>query len=387
VGGPAQVELFSLRRHTPNVKACSWCGRKNLPDSTACLECGTPLPTATASPLQTEDPPDSQEPELLDCSNPPPFRFSDRAIPELSELDMPFDYVEGFSRPDWDTVRGSIRERVRSEDLFAAWDFAAQKWLQQLAQDLGGGARVYDSGHFLCVSDADPGTVNTLLNYAEGVLPTIRANLRGAAWIGYHGRHVLLLFSDPDDYYAYVSFFHEAEVSPLSGGVCLGRGYTHIAMPLVNVRSAEHTIVHELVHNLVVHLRLPLWLNEALAMVIESRIERRPFLLDRDEVDRHRQHWNPGTIQEFWAGTAFGIPGESNHLSYKLSEILLNLLLERQVNLVEFIKNADWRDGGQDAALNLLSTDLGALAADFLGPGDWRPRRKTIAALLKLRPT
>jgi hypothetical protein len=297
---------------------------------------------------------------------------------------MGFERVEGFSRPNWDAIRTFIQQRVSAEDLFAAWDFAARLWLRQLCKDLGGEARVYRSAHFLCVSDVPPATTQTLLMFAESVLTVIRNDLQTAAWTGYHGRHVVLFFCDQEDYYAYISFFHREGLNPLSGGVFLGDGYAHVALPFVNPRYAEHTIIHELVHNLLAHLRLPLWLNEGLAMVIERSIERRRFLLDQEVVERHSRQWTEKTIQTFWAGTSFYVPGESNELSYGLAEILVTLLWEKGSAFIEFTKHADWRDAGQDAAIRILATDLGDLVGGFLGPGTWRPQRKAIAELLAL---
>jgi hypothetical protein len=106
---------------------------------------------------------------------------------------------------------------------------------------------------------------------------------------------------------------------------------------------------------------------------------------DKDLVDRHARHWTHESIQTFWAGTSWYIPEESNELSYSLAEILLRLPTEEGLALVEFIKHADWRDAGQDAALNFLGKDLGDLAGQFLGPGCWRPERKAIAELLDAR--
>ena len=63
------------------------------------------------------------------------------------------------------------------------------------------------SEHFYCLSDVG-GLQRTasLLNYAETTVATIRSFLGSAAWSGYHGKHVLLLFADPDDYFTYISY-------------------------------------------------------------------------------------------------------------------------------------------------------------------------------------
>jgi hypothetical protein len=244
---------------------------------------------------------------------------------------------------------------------------------------LGGGSRIRRSLNFLCLSDLDEETTRSVLSYAESVIGIIRDSLRGAAWTGYHGKHVLLVFSDPDDYYAYVSYYCAEGSHPLSGGVFIRDGYAHVALPHCDARSAEHVLIHELVHNLLCHLRVPPWLNEGLAMEIERRVQRHPFPVDQELVGRHAGHWDEKNIQAFWAGTTFDEPGESFELSYSLAEIFVVLLAERGAGFINFIMNADWRDAGQDAALNCMGTDLGELAAGFLGPGNWRPQRKAIS--------
>lgn len=349
-----------------------------------CFECGTPFPIPSAEEVSADD----RTAKEAEGNEEHKFEQQEWPVPpiqELVELDMDFACVEGFSRPNGDAIRAFIEKRVSAEDLFAAWDFAARTWLHQLSKDLGGEARVQHSTHFHCVSDLQPGTTQTLITHAESVLSVIRSSLQTAAWTGYHGRHVLLFFSDQEDYYAYISFHHRDGPNPLSGGIFIGSGYAHVALPFVNLRSAEHTITHELVHNLVAHLRLPLWLNEGLAVVIERTIERRPFLLDQELVERHSRHWTEKTIQTFWAGTSFCIPVESNELSYRLAEILVTLLWEKGPAFIDFIKHADRRDAGQDAALSTLATDLGELVGGFLGPGTWRPQRKAITDLLAAR--
>jgi hypothetical protein len=238
--------------------------------------------------------------------------------------------------------------------------------------------------NFHCLTDLNAGTTNTLLAYAESVLDIIQGCLRKAAWSGYHGRHVLLFFSDPDDYYSYISYFHRDGKHILSGGVFIRRGYAHIAMPYHEIRQAQHTLVHEMTHNLLCHLPIPLWLNEGLAQMIERLVRRQGFVMDRELANRHYNHWNETNIQAFWAGRTFDMPGDDSELSYSLGEILANILSEKSAEFIEFIRAADWRDAGQDAAVNILGHGLEEVVAGFLGPGNWRPQRQAIKANLKL---
>ncbi len=256
-----------------------------------------------------------------------------------------------------------------------------RQWVEELAANLGGESKVYESVSFLCVSDISEDATQAVLRHAEASVALIRLNLGQAAWSGFHGKHVLLVFGDHDDYVAYVSYFYPDGHFAASGGMFLGGGYAHIALPYVNAWSAGSTIIHELTHNLVCHLRLPRWLNEGLAVYMEQLMSRQPFLLDRDIVDRHREFWNEKNIQTFWAGNSFYVPGDSNELSYSLAHILVRLIAEKPEPFMLFVQNANWRDAGQEAAMAILGRDINAIAAIFLGPGDWRPQRVAISRM------
>jgi hypothetical protein len=134
-----------------------------------------------------------------------------------------------------------------------------------------------------------------------------------------------------------------------------------------------------------VHLKLPLWLNEGLAVKFQRAIagSHRP-VLDYELKERHLAFWNPENIQEFWSGVSFQKSGDPNELSYSLAEIMLTLLLEQPGDWGAFLKQAQWGDAGQTAAIECLGTDLGAVMATFLGEGDWRPRRKAMVTLWEL---
>ena len=307
------------------------------------------------------------------------------AVRDLSELDMGYEEVEGFSRPNWKLICDFVKNNVAKDDLSAAWDCIVAKWMRQLVLDLGGEAQVRRSQSFYCLSDMDAETTNHLLAYAETVEGSIRTSLGQAAWANYHGKHVLILFSDLDDYFAYISFYHGVGNHVLSAGIFIGKGYAHIAMPYCDALSAQRVLVHELTHNLLCHLPIPRWLNEGLAKVFDRQVARRPFLVDRELADRHRTHWNEINIQAFWAGKSYYVPGDESELSYSLGEILVNLLSTKWEAVPEFVKSADWRDAGQDAAVNILNQDLGEVLGGFLGPGNWRPQRKAIAEYLNLR--
>ena len=344
------------------MKKCAYCGKEYADDAVRCLIDGEPLAGGEPQPPPTDS---VWHPQLID----------------LGQMEEAFDYEEGFSRPNWTLIAKAIEQTISPEDLPDAWVEAALEWAQQVRRDLGGEYHVRWSKEFILVSALEAAPADQFLAFAEGTLEHINATLKDAAWRSGHGKHVILLFADEDDYYQYVSYFHQGGIHPTSGGCLIHKDYVHIAMPYHDGRSIRRVLVHELVHNSVVHLRLPLWLNEGLAVVLDRAAAGwRQTILDHDLRDRHLAYWNAENIQKFWSGVSFGEPGDSNELSYSLAEIVVNLLVGQSKEFGAFLKQANWEDAGQTAALDVLGADLGQTAGTFLGDGNWRPNRKAMVA-------
>ncbi len=299
---------------------------------------------------------------------------------DLNEVPNAFSFEEGFSRPDWELIRKAIGQTASGEEQDQAWNEAAAQWILQVQSELGGDYRVRCSKEFILLSTHDLQGASQLLEFAENTLAHIYKLLRDAAWQWGHGRHVILLFTEEDDYYQYLSFFHKEGVHPASAGCLLTTGYVHIALSYGDGRSIRRVLAHELTHNSVVHLWLPTWLNEGLALSFErTAVLVQDSLLDDPELrDQHLAFWNPENIQKFWSGVSFWEPGDSNKLSYSLAEILTHLLFSYKGDFGNFIKAARGDDAGQTAALDFLGVDLGQLAGTFLGEGNWRPNRKAM---------
>ena len=71
---------------------CPYCGRENEAGAEVCRECGTGLPVVSAR-------------EVPPAAGLEPV---DLPVPERFPLDMGFEVVEGFSRPDWKATRSFI---------------------------------------------------------------------------------------------------------------------------------------------------------------------------------------------------------------------------------------------------------------------------------------
>ena len=298
-------------------------------------------------------------------------------LPE--DLLVHFHEPDDFCYPEW----WAIAKKIEAENLPAKeeecwWRELVITWLGRVRGRLGANYKIFESQSFFLLIDPTDKPAKEYVLFLEQMRKTLHGALRDAVWKG-KGRHVVMLFDHREDYYKYIAPFYSEGEHPSSGGVFLqGGGYAHIAAPY-NKDSVRRTLVHEYAHNCVAHLPLPRWLNEALAMRLEALLVSQPrMMVDAEAREKHDEHWNDSTIQGFWSGEGWGIPGEGVGLSYQLARVLFakieNGFLPSHDRLIAFIKQAHMRDAGEAAARQIFKFSLGDLAADFLGKGDWAPQ-------------
>lgn len=347
----------------PGLEDCVFCGGDSSTNQKRCSVCGN---------------------ERLPADHPSEDSFQDDPeVDELPPLELEFGMDHGLSHPEWEKFWQLANARLPRTRLDAAYRRAVRDWLRQLREDLGGTYCCYETKNFLFLGAEGRRVSDVLLAYAEKSQEVIAAQIGKLAPRDVYGKQVLLVLSDADDYYTYISHFYPDGTHNASSGVFItAGGYTHIAMPFHFVYSAKAVITHELVHNNLFHLPIPTWLNEGLAQRIESIVVSRPLRLDREMAQRHHEFWDEESLQRFWAGLAFHEPGESVELSYNLGLLLVESLIAPGAAFLDFVAEADWRDGGQDAAVRILDRDLGEAVGGLLGEGNWRPNRKRIADLL-----
>jgi hypothetical protein len=147
----------------------------------------------------------------------------------------------------------------------------------------------------------------------------------------------------------------------------------------------RRTVVHEITHAYLSHLRLPLWLEEGITQRAEVTLQvSRPVTLEPEEVQRTRRYWREHSLQDFWWGAGFYAPGEGQGCSYRLAEILFHLIsVDHRPQIPHFLGHAHHDDAGDSAASKFLGKDLATLAAQFLGPGAWQPVPPDGAAYLR----
>lgn len=286
---------------------------------------------------------------------------------------------EGFCRPDWNAIFACIENHVPEAERRPAWENAARQWVTQLCREFGSGYRMYETANFLTVTAVPEHIARDAGNLYEEALKQILSNLKGATADNGWGKHVVLMFAHLDEYYQYITYYYPEGEHPMTGGVCLDRdGYVHFAFPTSEQASYQTVLVHELTHGCLAHLPIPTWLNEALAMRMEMAVCGSDiFHLDDELYERHVAHWNAASIQTFWTGESWQIPGDSFELSYNLAQVLwrkieVDLGASRE-QIVRFITAAEFNDSGEAAFKATFGTSLGAMVADFLGEGEWQP--------------
>jgi hypothetical protein len=351
------------------MKTCACCPQPVAEDKEFCPECESVF-------FQEKAP--SERPAEADDS-PRTSQVIPKELVDLEQLEHSYTVDTGFSHPDAEIIQNFIQRNVIVADLADAWNEVQLQWLERLRTDLGGDYWIITSRHISLLSCLDQNTARHLVRYAEDAQQIIEQQLGEAAYQRQGLRTPLLIFYDFDDYYAYIQHFYPEGTHPGSGGICILGCFVHVAV-IHQLFSVPRTVLaHELTHVSLAHLPIPRWLNEGLAQVFETVVEGAPRgLPDGDLALRHRAYWNHNNIQSFWSGKSFGTVGDPGELSYHLSEVLVRLIGEKDARFVDFIRTAEYTDGGQAAALEVLKVDLGIAVASLLGPGEWRPNRKAI---------
>lgn len=306
----------------------------------------------------------------------------------------------GFCYPDWKVVEDAIRTEVPDSESPAVWREISHAWLMTIANQLGRGYKVLDSPNFHILVKTSCQLGEILPARCESFRGKILSMLEGIAEDAGRGKNVVMVYPDNDVLCRYMSYFDGDGEHPEMTGVCVHSGYTHVALcppqrraweapGTLNFAPGNHdhaqsimfnsVLVHELIHNFLSHLSLPLWLNEALTMRVEGLIWGGDRLrLDRELHRRHMEHWSAETIQDFWSGASWGDPGEGFELSYSLAQVLWEKIEHdlgaTKEEVCRFVRAASANDAGETALKEVFAHGLEDLVSDFLGEGDWSPR-------------
>ena len=252
-------------------------------------------------------------------------------------------------------------------------------WLLHLRDALGTHMHLHEGADCFILSPLEPSVARATARYVTTTRQRIDRLLAGMAHFPVAEKSILLVLEDEDTYYHYVAqFYGEDGEFARSGGMFIHFGCPHFVVVAADLAAIEPVIAHEMTHNALAHLQLPTWLDEGLAVNTERRLKGAPpaqhtaaqlhFL--------HQRFWTPERMQEFWAGTSFQRTDDGNLLSYELARILVDHMARDWAAFTAFVTTAQRRDAGAQAAVEVLSVDLGSSVGALLDIVDnegWAP--------------
>jgi hypothetical protein len=286
---------------------------------------------------------------------------------------------EGLPILDWRAALDWFAQAPDASVAAAAMTECKRGWLLHVRDALGKGYELHESRHGFLLSPYTERFARSMLEFIGRTRRRIAAALDGVAAFRDDDREILIVFHDEDTYYRYVSHAYPQDGEfAFSSGMFLHQGCPHFVTAHAEAHTIERVITHEMTHASVAHLRIPLWVNEGLAVNVENRLMGvLPKLLTPAEIrEKHRAFWSKDTIQQFWSGKSFERPDDGSMLSYDLAQILVEILAGHWPRFQAFASVASYDDGGASAAMEHLQLDLGeSLASIFEQPSadGWGP--------------
>lgn len=297
------------------------------------------------------------------------------ATVKLDWLDQFLPIESKLPRPDWDSIYRYVEANQSDLEQHQLWCNIARNWVDLLAEHLPNEYTKVETDNFILLSCEDAWYVNALSTYLERCRKRLLEIAKDVCADDGFGKHVVIVFEDIESYYDYVSYYGPQEGAyGLSSGMYLNFGYGHFVFRNDDLDTAEMIVAHEMTHALLAHLPIPLWLNEGMAVNMESMITAvAPERLNNSLMGLHQSFWDGAKIQEFWRGESFSRPDEGQKLSYQLAQILVTNLSKNYDAFTNFANKADWVDGGENAFQDIYGLSLGDMVGNFLGEGNWHP--------------
>lgn len=292
-----------------------------------------------------------------------------------------FIFDSRFARPNPVAIQDWLQNDVPDGEWRTAANALGWRWLRLLVPAMSEPHALSESPHFYILTLPKVDEVKRMLRFLEETRVQVLRALASAAPPSDRPKHIVVVCGRREDYDELVATESSVDERDLadSGGMFFSQGFSRIALPSATLTDFHATVVHELVHDCVAHLPLPMWLNEGVTQMLEYElVSWRPFHLDREVMKKHASHWTAETIQEFWSGRAFSLPGDSQMLSYNLAVVLVRKIMGEVAYGPEdfwaFVREAKAGDAGDVALRAQFEVSLEEVVSDFLGPGPWTPR-------------
>jgi hypothetical protein len=274
-------------------------------------------------------------------------------------------------RPIWDVCEFVNESGLLPEDV---WAGLAEAWLTRLGSTLQY-ARTFTrlpGFYFLAREKLDEG--QPIVRIVRGMRRHVLASLSGIAKDPGYALAVIV-FDAWSEFDAYVEQYTGEGTAGRAEGIFIHMDVAHLVVRGLTAIKPDVMFAHELTHAYLLHLPLPLWLDEGLACSTSHKAIDWKLDITEETGPRHHAHWNEMSAQAFWSGKAFHDDDpEVVGLAYELAEWFTDLLSVDAVAFREFANLANHSDGGEAAAQEVYGRSLGELFNGFLGAGDFTPR-------------
>ena len=288
--------------------------------------------------------------------------------------------AHGWMVLDWTVVNAWLDAIVDPEQRQAARLACQRAWLMHLRDGMGEYAWLHETDEVLLLSTAEPRTAKATADFIARTHRRVTRVLGALTTPKPGSKSILVVFDDEESYYTYTAAYEHAEGElAFSGGMFIDAGCPHFVTRREDLSRIEPVIAHELTHAALAHLKLPLWLDEGIAVNTERLLtgarhgEHTPQQLQR----MHQRFWGEAEIQQFWTGESFRRPDDGNKLSYDLARVIVEQLAKSWEPFAAFVVQASRNDAGAQAARDALGIDLGAMVCALLQReplATWEPR-------------
>jgi hypothetical protein len=230
---------------------------------------------------------------------------------EEKVLEQGFRVEEGWVRADWNVLGAYLRQRLAPKELDDGFMEVCHRWLERNRALRAPAYRLYETPHFLVLSAQERGEARGLCATAERVHGELERLVPCDPRERGHGKRVILVLANRESYYDYIAPFYPPGAFATSAGICLWKGYMHVAIPLP-CSHLPAVVAHELTHVFMRPHEPPRWLDEGIAQWMERHLgggkERQ--IKGRRKAE-HLAYWRRVGIGAFFAGRTFDDPEDA----------------------------------------------------------------------------
>jgi hypothetical protein len=286
-------------------------------------------------------------------------RPSRSAPPQLPDVDRQTVAVMTFTRHalpqlNWPIAAPWIAARAEEGPARTLLTRAVvARWLEELRDAMPTDHRCWRTADVEGVAPLDSSI--SILRHTERAIRVVGdalERIRATRAISPFG---IVALATHDDYLSFQSHFGPSQGEfATSGGCYLSTHHTEfplIAFPCASRWSLGNVIAHELTHHALFDLDLPIWIEEGLTQMMEERATgTTSFVLNREMLERHRDRWSHGRLQDFLGGRSFHSPQDDDQeLSYHLAQLVVRSELQARADAYfKFVRAIP--DIGLDAA-------------------------------------